>query len=156
MNPTVVDNNSLAGSHTQMETAYPTIYAEIQSNKYAPIIIYLQTNDRPDDILIINRITSKLFRASFVSNTVGYKFQQNLFGYNELIQYLDTFMMLQACDRQACEYIQVDIPGMPAIMIKPTRSDWNDIYKHVARLLENMTRYSDCWPTHTLLKNKHN
>lgn len=165
MNPTMVDNDSmvdeLSNETTRQVPRVPVCSQELLQIKpmaFAPIVIYLQTNDHHDDVLIIRKMSPDNYSATFYNHTVSCGTFQNIDGYDNLIQYLDSFIILQTCDKKGCEYIQIEVPGMPAIIIYPTRSHWDNIFPSISRVLKNMCTCSSAWPKHFVLgrSNTHN
>ncbi|NDG33472.1 hypothetical protein EB118_25885, partial [bacterium] len=147
MNPTIVDNNSVLSWNNVMAPTESRMAGEQSPHiKFSPIMVYLQKYDQKDDILVIHRLSSSVFNASFYSHSAGYKFNQRLTSCDELIDYLDTFMTLQVSDHCACDFIQLDIPGMPAIILKPRWQEWQNVWPQVRRLLKNMTKSAEVWP----------
>lgn len=112
----------------------------------APIIIYLQKNTRADDILYIHRFNNGLFRATFKNRTVGREHMTEFDNFNNMIEYLDTFIMMTMVDRDGYDFIQVNVPGLPAVLIRPSRSDWNFIFHRVRSYLSNTTETQNNWP----------
>ena len=95
------------------------------------ILVYLQKNDHADDILSINRLQNGQFRATFRHATINREYVTEIDSIDNLIEYFDTFMMMTVIDRESYDYIQVDIPGMPAVMIRPCRRDWDTLYYRI-------------------------
>jgi hypothetical protein len=110
------------------------------------LMIYLQSFNRQDDVLQVNRLKSGGYRAIFKNYTVGRVFEQYFEDYDSLLQYLDTFILIQQVDTQPYAFIQIDLPGMPTVVMRPQKSEWNSVYQLVKQYLENISQDSYTWP----------
>jgi len=147
--PMEIDQEDFPRPPTQVRMQFQGMRPQVRSQArpqsslpFAPIIFYLQTHDQSDDVLFIKRKDNGGYRATFHNRTVQRGFIQDLTGYSELIQYLESFMMLQVMDREACDFIQIDVPGLPAIIIKPHVREWDDVFPHIRRHLRTMCESS--------------
>jgi len=112
----------------------------------ASIVIYLQKNSKPDDILYIYHLNNGTFRATFENRTINRDYITVIENCNNMIDYLDAFVTMTLVDRDGYDFIQVDIPGLPTAMIRPCRSDWDTIYYRLRSYLRNVTETQENWP----------
>jgi len=110
------------------------------------ILVYLQSYNREDDVLQINRLKSGGYRAVFKNYTVGRVFEQYFEDDVLLLRYLDTFMLIQQVDTHPYAFIQLDLPGMPAVVMRPSKIAWDSIYNLVKKYLEDISQDSQSWP----------
>ena len=112
----------------------------------APMVIYLQFHNQKDDTVVINREPTGQFRSTFYNNSIGRGYKQVHTTYENLMQYLDSFMMLNVFDMESCDFVQIDIPGLPAIVIRPTQHAWESVLPYIRRYLCNICESSYSWP----------
>lgn len=119
---------------------------QVKQPSLATIIFYLQKNNHPDDILMVHRLHNGHYRAKFKNNTVGYDYITEIETYHDLVKYLDNFMMFAVCDRDGCSLVQIDMPGLPTILIRPYKKDWDLVYSHVRNYLYSVSKTTFNWP----------
>lgn len=116
------------------------------------LVIYLQSYYREDDVLILSRLKTGGYRSVFRNNTVGRIYEQYFEDEEAVIRYIDTFILIQEVDSSPYAYIQVDLPGMPTILMRNYRSDWNRIFNRVRDYLRDISTDSYTWPREYTIK----
>lgn len=110
------------------------------------LMVYLQSYNREDDVLAISRQKSGGYRAIFKNYTVGRVTEQYFEDETALLRYLDTFILIQQVDTDPYAFIQIDLPGMPAIVMRPYKYEWNKVYSLVREYLLDICQDSHSWP----------
>ena len=119
---------------------------QVKQPSLATIIFYLQKNNNPDDVLIVHRLHNGRYRATFKNSTVGLDYITDIETYQDLVKYLDNFMMFVIYDRDGCDFVQIDIPGLPTILIRPYKRDWDSVYYRVRDYLYSVSKTTFNWP----------
>jgi hypothetical protein len=87
----------------------------------AKIHIRLQyTKDKPDDVLVLEPDNeSSGFNVTFFQNTTSMK-TSHWIDYDDVVSYLESFFtgLKYDYDAESCTYIQVEIPGLPCVLLK--------------------------------------
>lgn len=110
------------------------------------LMVYLQNYNRQDDVLLVNRTKSGGYHAIFKNYTINRVFEQYFEDVDALFRYLDTFMLIQQVDTQPYSFIQIDLPGMPTVVMRPSKSEWNSVYGLVKSYLQDISQDSHTWP----------
>ena len=86
--------------------------------KLASIVIYFQKNRTPDDTLRITPSSkSTNFHIEFTQNSVLNRVERTI-AYSELPYYLESVLNAMNYDCQRCDFVQFDVPGYPAVIMK--------------------------------------
>lgn len=110
------------------------------------IVFYLQTYDKRDDVLIVTRLHQNRFRADFKNTTIGRNYVTQFESVDALMNYLDTFMIMSVIDTEGFDFMQIDIPGLPAVIIRPNRRDWEMVYNRLYDYFEAVNKSNAYWP----------
>lgn len=119
----------------------------------AKIHIRLQFSDgKPDDVLVLDPDNSSNgFIVTFYQNTTSMK-TSHWTDYDTVVCYLDSFFksLKYDSDRESCTYIQVEIPGLPCVLLKK-HSAVEYLHEVVEDYLEELL-LNDEWPMECVYK----
>ena len=119
------------------------------SHSFAPSIIriILQKEAAQDDVLTISPVhNKKSYNVKFTQNTI-----QNVYDFNipsaDLEVYLRNFMRNIAFDANPCNYIQVEFPGMPCVIVPQKQTEF-----YLQQFLEQLEfTQKTVWPEEKLI-----
>lgn len=84
----------------------------------AAITFLLQNSGQPDDILTITPKTADTYFVEFYQKTIGDRTSLTMYS-QSLSDYIQKFLVALQFDLHIPEYLQVEIPGFPCILLRP-------------------------------------
>ena len=105
----------------------------------ARIIITLQKKYTEDDVLTLY-VTNEGFDVEFVQRTIGNKVSTYMVQ-EEVTGYLSRFLRTLTLDDGGCDFVQIDCPGYPTVMLKIT-----NVERYIPLLVEQIEAQMNNWP----------
>jgi len=105
----------------------------------ARIIITLQKKYTEDDVLTFFP-TNEGFDVEFVQRTIGNKVSMYIVQ-EEVTGYLGRFLKSVTLDDGGCDFVQIDCPGYPTVMLKIA-----NVERYIPILLEQIGAQMNNWP----------
>lgn len=109
---------------------------------HAHLIITLQKKYTEDDVLTLY-VTNEGFDVEFNQRTIGNKVSMYI-DQQEVTGYLSRFLRTLTLDDGGCDFVQIDCPGYPTVMLKIT-----NVERYIPLLVEQMEAQMANWPRET-------
>ena len=133
----------------------------VSSSAFAPaepapakIVVRVLNPGNPDDVLTLDPdMDSNGFNVTFDQHTTLMK-TTHWVDYDNVVEYLETFFnsLIYDTDKTSCSQIQVEVPGLPCVMLKKTNLIAY-LYGVVDGYLDQL-KDEDEWPMESVLNNK--
>ena len=116
-------------------------HKHITMASYGKILVILQKTDCSDNLLTITPDADSTgyfvdFKQTDI-NTTNSKYVEN----DNLSHYLHLFFQSIEFDHQKCDYIQIDVPSFPSVILAP-----NDLSYYMDILEDQIESLQDDWP----------
>jgi hypothetical protein len=114
-------------------------------SKDACIIITLQKNYKDDDVLRFYP-TNEGFDVTFEQRSIGIKVSTYMIQ-DEVTGYLGRFLKSLTLDDNGCDYVQIDCPSYPTVILKIA-----NVERYIPVLIEQVQTQLANWPLEEKLK----
>ena len=112
---------------------------------YAKILVTIQRDGKPDDILIVTPdLESDGYYVTFRQRTVG-NTTDRYFANEALLPYLSVFFSGLLYDHDRPNFVQFDVPMYPTVLLRP-----DTLFSFESALRDQIESLQDDWPYETI------